>query len=67
MPRSFLTVAIAAAINSAPLVDGLAEQSPQLGPRPFFLVDQMKDSALKSKLASCMSGPFAFAAAALSF
>ena len=59
MNRSLLTVAIAAAISSTPMVDGLAEQSPQLGPRPFFLVDQMKDSALKSKLASCMSGPFA--------
>ncbi len=29
----------------------------QLGPRPFFLVDQMDDSALKEKLAAC-TGPF---------
>ena len=29
-----------------------------LGPRPFFLVDGMKDGALKEKLQSCASGPF---------
>lgn len=30
----------------------------QLGPRPFFLVDDMDESALKRKLASCKKGPF---------
>jgi glycerophosphoryl diester phosphodiesterase len=30
----------------------------QLGPRPFFLVDDMKDSSLKRRLQSCASGPF---------
>ena len=30
----------------------------QLGPRPAFLIDQMKDSALKSRLQSCATGPF---------
>ena len=30
----------------------------QLGPRPFFLVNDMDDSALKEKLASCEKGPF---------
>jgi glycerophosphoryl diester phosphodiesterase len=30
----------------------------QLGPRPFFLVDDMPDSPLKDKLASCAGGPF---------
>ncbi len=33
-------------------------QSVQLGPRPFFLVDDMDESALKQKLASCENGPF---------
>ena len=30
----------------------------QLGPRPFFLVDDMQDSRLKRKLQSCSNGPF---------
>jgi glycerophosphoryl diester phosphodiesterase len=30
---------------------------PQLGPRPFYLVDRMKDGALKSALKQC-TGPF---------
>jgi glycerophosphoryl diester phosphodiesterase len=30
----------------------------QLGPRPFFLVEDMADSRLKRKLQSCSNGPF---------
>jgi glycerophosphoryl diester phosphodiesterase len=30
----------------------------QLGPRPFFLVEDMEDSRLKRKLQSCSNGPF---------
>ena len=30
----------------------------QIGPRPFFLVDDMDDSDLKTKLESCKNGPF---------
>ena len=30
----------------------------QLGPRPFFLVEEMADSPLKTKLQSCSNGPF---------
>lgn len=30
----------------------------QLGPRPFFLIDDMDDSPLKTKLLSCSEGPF---------
>jgi glycerophosphoryl diester phosphodiesterase len=30
----------------------------QLGPRPFFLVSEMADSPLKTKLQSCSNGPF---------
>lgn len=33
-------------------------QSVQLGPRPFYLVDDMQDSALKSELQKCGKGPF---------
>jgi glycerophosphoryl diester phosphodiesterase len=30
----------------------------QLGPRPFYLVDDMDESPLKKKLKSCENGPF---------
>ncbi len=30
----------------------------QLGPRPFFLVDDMDEGSLKNKLLSCRKGPF---------
>ena len=33
-------------------------RKPQLGPRPFYLVDSMAPSALKSELRHCMNGPF---------
>ena len=33
-------------------------QSIQLGPRPFFLVDDMQEGKLKNKLLSCGNGPF---------
>ena len=34
------------------------DASVQLGPRPFFLVDDMTPGPLKSKLKSCSEGPF---------
>lgn len=33
-------------------------QTVHLGPRPFYLVDNMEASELKSRLLSCQSGPF---------
>lgn len=36
----------------------LAQDRVQLGPRPFFLVEDMDDSRLKRKLQQCGSGPF---------
>ncbi|OYY58460.1 MAG: glycerophosphodiester phosphodiesterase [Hydrogenophilales bacterium 28-61-11] len=35
-----------------------AQPSVQLGPRPFFLVDDMQDGTLKRKLQACANGPF---------
>jgi len=32
--------------------------SVQLGPRPFYLVDNMDEGALKEQLQACMAGPF---------
>ena len=43
--------------NTAPGSTTSASTS-QLGPRPFYLVDEMDEGALKSKLESCASGPF---------
>jgi glycerophosphoryl diester phosphodiesterase len=34
------------------------DQAIQLGPRPFFLVNDMENSELKRELLSCASGPF---------
>ncbi len=37
---------------------GEAGSEVQLGPRPFYLVDDMEDSALKTALKQCTNGPF---------
>jgi glycerophosphoryl diester phosphodiesterase len=37
---------------------GHHSQSVQLGPRPYFLVQDMEESALKTKLQQCAEGPF---------
>nr|WP_321442904.1 glycerophosphodiester phosphodiesterase family protein [uncultured Cohaesibacter sp.] len=52
MPSSFTRpLLLSLALVSAPL--SLAEAA-TIGPRPLFLVDQMKDGALKDKLAACV-------------
>src|SRR5262249_12171300 len=38
--------------------DGKNDDSIQLGPRPFYLVDGMDDGPLKDTLMHCKSGPF---------
>jgi glycerophosphoryl diester phosphodiesterase len=35
-----------------------AEASVQLGPRPFFLINDMEESSLKRRLLQCSEGPF---------
>src|ERR1700752_3435551 len=35
-----------------------SDSSVQLGPRPFFLVEDMKESSLKRRLEGCAAGPF---------
>ncbi len=42
----------------ATLADSHDKTAVHLGVRPLYLVDQMDDSALKDKLASCANGPF---------
>lgn len=36
----------------------VGDESIQLGPRPFYLVDGMDDSRLKERLLQCQNGPF---------
>lgn len=55
--RTILIAATLLATAAPALANGKA--SIQLGPRPFYLVDQMDESELKSKLNACKAGPFA--------
>jgi glycerophosphoryl diester phosphodiesterase len=43
--------------TSAPRSEGEGH-SVQLGPRPFFLVNDMSDGPLKDELLACSGGPF---------
>ncbi len=56
MNKSLLTVALAATTGLLPTL-AQADRGPipsaQLGPRPFFLVDDMTDSTLKTELQAC--------------
>ncbi len=54
-----VTLSAATLFTSLPaLADGHESSSVQIGPRPFFLVDQMDDGALKTQLQACSAGPF---------
>jgi glycerophosphoryl diester phosphodiesterase len=44
--------------ESGPSYYRVGGDSVQLGPRPFFLVEDMQDGPLKRELASCSEGPF---------
>ena len=58
--KTALAVAAVAVFISA-MAESRAETlagGAQLGPRPFFLVDQLPDGALKETLAKCADGPF---------
>ncbi|KZN32569.1 glycerophosphodiester phosphodiesterase family protein [Pseudoalteromonas luteoviolacea] len=45
-------------ISTALLSSAYANATAQLGPRPFYLLDQMAPSALKTKLSRCVNRPF---------
>jgi len=57
--RYFKTLLAAAAVVAvlSPLA-AFADENVQLGPRPFFLVEDMRPSDLKAALKQCTSGPF---------
>lgn len=56
MVRNKVVATLALVLIHAP-ISAMAD-SVQLGPRPFYLIDQMTDGPLKGKLQSCQSGPF---------
>ena len=55
---SAVTVAFALAASTAPSGAADNDAAVQLGPRPFYLVNDMDDGALKSALEQCQAGPF---------
>ncbi len=62
MPRSsrlmpLAVLWIASLIAPAAAQNPPMPREPQIGPRPFYLVDKMKDGPLKSRLSQC-TGPF---------
>ena len=62
MPVSRCLYVLFALAMLAPITTATAQSVPlpreaQIGPRPFYLVDKMKDGPLKQKLSQC-TGPF---------
>ena len=55
---SLTTTAFASGNESENHYRKAKDDSVQLGPRPFFLVNDMEDSELKRKLQKCSQGPF---------
>lgn len=53
-----MIVGMALVLGATTFSQSVLADAIQLGPRPFFLVDQMADSPLKEKLKSCAAGPF---------
>src|SRR5262249_40932762 len=67
LTRKSRYLALAIAIVAVPIVSadddhdrdrGPREESIQLGPRPFYLVDGMDEGRLKDALSECKAGPF---------
>jgi glycerophosphoryl diester phosphodiesterase len=60
MHKQFVTLALAIAIGAAMAAvpdKAAADANVQLGPRPFFLINDMDDSPLKRKLQQCTGRP----------
>ncbi len=60
--RKWATLVLAAAIAAIATVSAtgtaMAHEPVQLGPRPFYLVDSLRDEALRAELQQCAAGPF---------
>ncbi len=57
MRSTFVLPAVLAALLLVPAL-AVADPSVQLGPRPFYLLNDLEDGALKSALEQCTEGPF---------
>ena len=60
MPTRHRSALLPTLLSLAVIVPAAAQGLPreaQIGPRPFYLVDKMKDGPLKQKLSQC-TGPF---------
>ena len=60
MPTGHRSALLSALLSLALVAPAVAQNLPreaQIGPRPFYLVDKMKDGPLKQKLSQC-TGPF---------
>ena len=55
MQNTLTLVATMMALSALGLTAHAAQSSVQLGPRPFYLVDQMEEGELKNKLAACVA------------
>ena len=51
-------VAAVFAVLPMTAADALADQSVQLGPRPYYLINDMAEGELRSQLEQCAAGPF---------
>lgn len=59
MPARYLAIALGlAGLQMLPPAPARADESIQIGPRPFHLVDKLSEGPLKDKLKSCANGPF---------
>lgn len=56
--RGLLGLLLVLAAGKAQAGEGVSRLGVQLGPRPFYLLDEMVDSSLKRELQQCAGGPF---------
>lgn len=58
MLRTLTLALCATTIAGAAIAQEMMDLPVSLGPRPFFLIDNMDDGDLKEQLQACMAGPF---------
>ena len=58
MLRTLTLALCATTVAGAAIARDMTDLPVSIGPRPFFLVDNMDDGALKERLQACMAGPF---------
>ncbi len=58
MLRTLTLALCATTVAGAAIAQDMMDLPVSLGPRPFFLIDNMDDGDLKEQLQACMAGPF---------